>query len=176
MFWKRHDLLDYRGPTIYVVRNGRDATRSLYRFLGGNTPLDSVIRGETVFGTWADHVRFWFAKQNGQTLLLRYEDLVNSLPQTLDILSKTLGKPVLSPTLPSREAIVRVDNRWVRAAGDRPAALTPAQDELFRQINGDLMEELGYADTPVMWPDAGSPRPSPSQAPSDFVKRSPVCS
>jgi len=145
MLWKRHDLVEYSGPTIYVLRNGRDAIRSLYRFYRGDICLDRIIRGETVFGTWADHVRFWFAREHGQTLLLRYEDLAGNLPKTLDILSRTLGKPVLNPVLPNREEIVRVDNRWVRAAADRPVTLSPGQDQLFRQINGEVMEKLGYA-------------------------------
>jgi hypothetical protein len=142
--FKRHDLIEYDGPTIYIVRNGRDAIKSLYRFYEGEKSMESVIKGDSGFGTWADHVRFWFAREQGQTLLLRYEQLVSDLPLALRLLASSLKRPIITPVLPNREEIVGSNKHWVRSLDDRPAPLSDEEERLFQHVNGDVMQKLGY--------------------------------
>lgn len=142
--FKLHSLRDYEGPTIYVIRNGRDAVRSLYRFYGGQYSIEDIIKGKTLFGTWSAHVKFWLSRNRNQTLVLRYEDLVNNLGSSQETLSQTLGRPIISRALPERETVAAIDGQVVRAADDRPAPLTRAQDDLFQWVNGETMRQVGY--------------------------------
>lgn len=141
---KTHERPKSDNPAIYVIRDGRAACVSLWRFGGKTIPLEAVIAGQHRFGTWADHVRAWAPKQRPNTLLLRYEDLRDDLPGCLRGISRFLGRPVLGGRLPDRDAIAASDGRWVRSESSWQQELNGAALARFNEANQDLLQAYGY--------------------------------
>lgn len=131
-------------PTIYVLRDGRAATVSLYDFYEGRAPMMDIIEGRTRFGTWKDHVARWMPTTRPATLFLRYEEMVANIPLAIEQLSEFLRLPVKSQTIPSREQIASSDGRWVRSSSDHRSELAGAELDRFMEINGEAMAKFGY--------------------------------
>jgi hypothetical protein len=134
---------------IYVIRNGKDACLSLWRFYDKTIPLLSVVRGEHRFGTWANHVESWRPWERPNTLFLKYEDLVGDLPTTLHLLSNFIERPIVKSEMPDRNTIAAADGRWVRAKESSGAAFTDEIMAAFDRVNGEVFRRFGYASPPV---------------------------
>jgi hypothetical protein len=132
-------------PAIYIVRDGREATSSLYAFSKGKRPISEIIEGKNGFGTWAEHLRAWDPRTRPGTLFLRYEDVVSDTHRTIDQLAGHLRLTPKSYRVPSREEMAQVDGKWVRSGGSEHAAFTAEETELFWQVNGDAMRQYGYS-------------------------------
>jgi len=130
--------------TIYIVRDGRAASVSLWEFYKRGLPLDNVIQGNHRFGTWSQHLAAWKPWKRKNTLLLRYEDIVNDLPTVLNRLSRFLGRKIIAPGIPERECIADADGRWVRKKTRWEAVTTDDQLKLFNEINGAMMRKMHY--------------------------------
>lgn len=141
---KVHETGDYRGPAIYVLRNGLDVTVSFYKFYKGRVSFDQIIMGQHRFGTWAHHVRDWNPYLRPKTLVLRYEDIVSDFPSTLARLSDALGMPILKKQLPKRDRLASVGGKWVNQANETAARMTDDEMKLFDAINGEAMRAFGY--------------------------------
>ena len=141
---KSHEYPRDSNPAIYVIRDGRAACVSLWRFYQNSIPLETVIEGRHRFGTWADHVKAWNPKGRPNTLLLAYEELRHDLPGCLDKISRFLSRPVIGDRLPDRETIAASDGRWVRKESRWQADLEGRNLARFSEISGDVLEAYGY--------------------------------
>lgn len=141
---KTHDAPPDDGPAIYVVRDGRAASVSLWEFLDRRLPLEAVIAGEHSFGTWSDHVSKWTPWTREKTLLLKYEETVNDLPATLKKVSGFLGVGIANWEMPDRDSIASVGGKWVRKKSDWREAMNDEQLDVFHRLNGQMMKRLGY--------------------------------
>lgn len=141
---KTHERPASQHPAIYIVRDGRAATVSLWEFYSRKVPLTTIIQGQHRFGTWAQHLIAWKPWKREGTLFLRYEDIISSLPATLDRISEFLDLPVLSTSLPDREDIAQQDGRWVRQKTDWSLVIDKQQLDTFYQLNGSMMRKLRY--------------------------------
>ena len=141
-FLKTHQL-QARGDrrTIYVVRNGADAVRSLFDYHRGEIPLDQIIRGWR-FGTWSRHLETWIPTPEPDTLVLRYEDMRRDLRPVVDVLSAFIGRAPVTRTLPERSRLA--DGKWIRVAADKQP-FTAEERALFDEINGPTMAAYGYS-------------------------------
>ena len=141
------------GAAIYVVRDGRAATVSLWEFQGKRKPLRALVAGGTSFGTWGSHVAAWQPWARPDTLLLRYEDMVEDLPAVLVRLSRFLARPIVRHEVPGRGEVAAVDGRWVREWSDWRGKIGHKDMRLFHAMNGEVLTSLGYvpdgADPPV---------------------------
>lgn len=146
---KTHEPPRDRGRAIYVVRDARAASVSLWRFYGKALPLEAVIEGRHRFGTWSAHLRAWQPWQRPGTLLLRYEELAGDLAPLLPKLSAFLGRPPITERIPPRATVAGVDGRWVRPPSDWRREMPPALLERCTEINRELLIRMGYlpADT-----------------------------
>lgn len=131
-------------PVIYVLRDGRAATTSLYDFYDGRTPMIDIVEGRTRFGTWKDHVERWMPASRPGTLFLRYEEMVADTSQTIRQLADFLSLPVKSHAVPTREDIASSDGRWVRSAHISRPELGGRELDRFMEINGAAMATFGY--------------------------------
>jgi hypothetical protein len=131
-------------PAIYIIRDGRAACVSLWRFGDKAIPLGAVIEGRHRFGTWADHVRAWDPRRRPNTLLLRYEDLRDDLPACLAGISRFLGRRIVGDRLPDRNAIAASDGKWVRRESSWQAELGGSDLARFNEIGGDILATYGY--------------------------------
>ncbi|MBN9308584.1 sulfotransferase domain-containing protein [Devosia sp.] len=131
-------------PAIYIIRDGRAATTSLYEFYKRRVPLHDIIEGWR-FGTWRDHLRRWKPLERPSTLFLRYEDIVADTAGTVDAVAKYLNLTPRSYSVPSREQLARADGQWIRSETTRRTELEGADLQRFWEINGKAMESYGYA-------------------------------
>lgn len=131
-------------PAIYIVRDGRDATVSLYHFLKGTVPLEDIAAGKSRFGSWAAHLAAWSPETRGQTLFLRYEDLAADLQPAIDGIAGFLGREPISRSLPTRDELAKAGAQWVRPVDAPRISLTGDALRQFWVANGEAMAAYGY--------------------------------
>lgn len=145
---KTHEPSGDANPAIYVIRDGRAACVSLWKFykarLNPDIPLEVVIEGKERFGTWADHVKAWDPWTRPNTLLFKYEALLSDMPGTLAALSGFLKKDIISTTIPDRNTIAAVDGTWVKEKTSWRSELSGANLQRFEEINREVLEKAGY--------------------------------
>ena len=73
---KTHKLNKDDNRSIYIIRDGRAASVSLWNFYNKNIPMKDIILGNHPFGTWKDHLISWNPLKRPNTLLVRYEDII----------------------------------------------------------------------------------------------------
>jgi len=165
---KTHDLPTDEGAAIYVVRDGRAALVSLWEFSHRRIPLRALIRGVSSFGTWSGHLAAWQPWARPDTLLLRYEDMVDDLPDVLVRLADFLGRPVISDRMPDRARLAAADGRWVREPSDWRTKVNRRHLQLFEAVDGPMLAALGYPPCGLVAPDP-SPLPPPIRAADDAL-------
>ncbi len=140
-------------PAIYVVRNGRAATLSIWQFYGKSIPIERIIAGQLRLskwhrhlGTWSDHLLAWKPWERPNTILIRYEDITDNLIEVIDRLARFLKREPIANRIPPRDDIADVDGRWVRKERQRKEAFPTEFMERFQQYNGPMMKRLGYSD------------------------------
>jgi hypothetical protein len=143
---KTHTPPNDSRPAIYVIRDGRAATVSLWEYYGRRHPIRYYVSGETKFGTWSAHVGNWNPLNRPQTTLVRYEDLTGNLPKSLQTLSAALNVEPMSTELPPREELAGVEGRWVRPPSDWREHLKGDDLRLFDEVNGSAMRLYRYYD------------------------------
>ena len=144
---KTHGQPPDDAPAIYIVRDGRAASVSLWEYQGRRKPLPEII----VNRVWCGHVAAWRPWARPDTLLLRYEEMAGDLPVVLRRLSEFLDMPLLSSVPPTRAEMAAVGGRWVREYSDWRPKVSGRDMRLFGAINGEMMQRLGY---PLDEPDA----------------------
>ena len=94
-FVKTHEFPSDGQRAIYVVRDGRLALDSFVAFQQRYHPrsssLLSLVCGDHLFGDWSDHFRRWQTRPGGQTLLVRFEELVSCNEELLERLREFIG-------------------------------------------------------------------------------------
>lgn len=132
------------GPAIYVIRDGRAATASLWQFLGQSVSMRAVIAGDTDFGTWSDHLQAWDPRNRPDTLFLRYEDFADKPAATIRRIGEFIDAPVISFNIPSRDKIAAADGRWVRKQSRWQEVMRPGDLVMFDRVNAEAMRDYGY--------------------------------
>lgn len=145
---KTHQYPKDNKPAIYVVRDGRAACLSMLKFYKNEIPLEAIIRGQTPFGTWADHIAAWHPWDRPDTLFLRFEELTEDLPAVLQKISAFLSCPIKAQQVPARDEIAnvdsKVDGRWVRKERKKEELFPKEYIDPFNQVNGEMMLKMGY--------------------------------
>lgn len=141
---KTHELPTDDHPAIYVVRDGSEATRSLFEFWRGATPFDKIIQGRR-FGTWADHLAQWRPTTRPNTLLLRYDAMCADLDSCIDAIAGFLSLQPKLRNMPAREQLATSGADWIRRTDRQKTPMSPTESALFWSINGQAMREFGYA-------------------------------
>jgi hypothetical protein len=131
-------------PAIYILRDGRKASISLWHFYQKKYSLNIIIEGQHRFGTWANHLQAWKPWERPNTLLLKYEELNTDLPQVLEKISNFLKYKILTNKIPERETIASADGKWVKSVTDYQSEIPENLLERFNQINGEMMQKMGY--------------------------------
>lgn len=167
---KTHAACTDDRDAIYVVRDGRAAAVSLWKFCAGKYSLHDVVEGKTEFGHWRDHVASWNPLRRPRTLCLKYEDVVADPLPAVEKLASFLDRPIVSRVIPSRESLMALDGKWITAGTDWREFMTVALEERFVELNGDQLAAHGYCRaTPpqragVPGTAAARPAGSPAQA------------
>ena len=143
---KTHEYSKDSNPAIYIIRDGRAACVSLWKFYKESIPLEAIIEGQSRFSTWSNHVQSWNPWDRPNTLLLEYEDMINNLPAILNSVSDFLKRDVINKSLPDRNTIAGVDGRWVKTKNSWKSNLSGNLLKRFNQLNKDTLIKAGYLD------------------------------
>ena len=141
---KTHRNPSDSAPAIYIVRDGRAASVSLWEFMRHSMSLEDVILGKHQFGTWTDHVNAWRPWDRDQTLFLKYEDILTDTSNSLLQLRRFLHRDIVSDRLPLRSDIAHLDGHWVRTYSDWREKITQSDLDCHCRVNGEMMNALGY--------------------------------
>ncbi len=163
-------LLD-EAMLVSVVRNGMDVMASLFEFRRRHDAsaraltFDQFIRRPTFdpgkpqlnkMEYWADHVSGWLSSPwRKRMLLVRYEDWIEDYQRTLRSLGRHLGlrrtwltRDVRIDQQPRRDRLIRT---WVEPrkgiVGDHVNYFTQEDSDLFWELCGDVMKQLGYSNS-----------------------------
>lgn len=143
---KTHEYDKDNYPAIYVIRDGRAACVSLWKFYSRSLPLKDIIDGRHPFGTWSNHIQSWDPWNRPNTLLLEYEDMRSDLPTVLNSISEYLKRDVIRDNVPERKTIAGVDGRWVRNKKNWTSVLSGDLLKYFNQTNKETLIKAGYLD------------------------------
>ena len=141
---KTHKLNQDDNRSIYIIRDGRAASVSLWNFYGKKIPIKDIILGNHRFGTWKDHLISWNPLKRPNTLLIKYEDILCNFEYVLNSIETFLEIKVLSKKLPSRDTVALFDGRWVRSKTDWKEKISGEELNLFNKINYPVLKEFGY--------------------------------
>jgi len=131
-------------PAIYVLRDGRDAVVSLYHFMHERYALSELVEGRNKFGSWANHVSAWTPQKRPNTLLLRYEDLVDDLALSVRQIADFINQSPQTTAMPPREQLAKIDGHWIRPVTAEKVQLDGPVLQRFWEVNGTVMQEFGY--------------------------------
>jgi hypothetical protein len=132
-------------PAIYVVRDGRAACASMWRFYREQYTIEAIVEGQHRFGTWSSHVASWNPWDRPDTLLVKYEDMTDNLRGVLETIGLFLGRPMLTDRIPERDTIASIGRNWVRKPSDWKSVFPDAVLQRFCEINGEMLRKLGYS-------------------------------
>lgn len=143
---KTHEYASDNSPTIYVIRDGRAACVSLWKFDNKSLPLEAIIEGQHLIGAWSNHIQSWNPWDRPNTLLLKYEDMTNNTPAIMNRISSFLNHGIISESIPDRNTIAEADGRWVKTKTSWRSDLSGDLLKHFNQINKDTLRKAGYLD------------------------------
>jgi len=147
---KTHDGAEDNAKAIYVVRNGFAATRSFKSYLrdfnGLEYSLEQIILGEPQFRSWGWHLDAWNPLERPNTLLLKYEDLVERPEEQIERVVDFTGLKRQGEWVNEFDKLHASNPKMFRQGhgGDPRADFSEAEQQLFWAMHGDWMLELGY--------------------------------
>jgi hypothetical protein len=152
---KTHRPPTYDNKAIYVVRDGRSTYLSYARYHASfikDKPqsLLGLILGLDFYGGWSDHYRLWTQIKN-PILVIRYEDLIDPTQTTMEKIATFLGRACPEREWKNPFDELKKENpeffREGRAQWHKSGDWSDLIDAIFFLLHGDLMRELGYANT-----------------------------
>jgi hypothetical protein len=139
---------------IYVVRDGRKALLSYLHFHRKFFPNNSVnlqglILGFDEYSSWSEHLEAWLPLDRPNTLLLKYEELINADMALLQRIAYFIGYPgpIAEWQNPFKVMQQKIPN-FYREGNDLwqdDAEWTVWIDNVFFYCHGQMMIKLGYA-------------------------------
>ena len=151
-FIKTHSPPMDASPAIYIVRDGRAAVVSYFRYLRdvrnrADVELRDVIEGRDVyFSSWSGSLREWNPQARPNTLLLHYEDIVDDAETAIERIGEFIGLSPVSAWENEFEKMRMLYPEFFRAGSNKKniAALEGADLELFWLLHGDMMRSMHY--------------------------------
>ncbi|MEQ9008593.1 MAG: sulfotransferase domain-containing protein [Ekhidna sp.] len=138
-------------PAIYIVRDGRNAISSYSKFHSDFLSNEAVtllglICGLDEYGSWSEHIDAWDPLNRHNTLLFRFEDILDIDRKRIDEIANFINhtgdiNPWENPfnqlqgEIPNffREGKVTWDNSWSKLT-----------NSIYFQLHGEQMSKLGY--------------------------------
>ncbi|CAN5541425.1 sulfotransferase domain-containing protein [soil metagenome] len=147
---KTHDVPPDARRVIYIARDGRASAVSYHHYLKDLTSarmsLQEVVVGSVLFGRWSRHVEGAVRRTSGETLFLRYEDLVENDEGVLQQVARFLNRPLQYKEREEFSKYKSVMPSFFRS-GSNSANIDEIYDvcpNLFWIMNGTAMNVLGY--------------------------------
>jgi len=140
---KTHELRTTDDRAIYVIRDARPCALSMYNFYRKKVPLEEIVLGRHRWGKWTDHIDSWTNERSKNTLVLKYEVLVENLDISLSSIAEFLGAEAIDNKAPPRGSVS--DGRWInKQSKSWQDVMTKQQIELCTHVNRKCLEKYGY--------------------------------
>lgn len=142
---KTHGYEANNSPTIFLLRDGRNAIAGLSRFW--NKPVQTIITGEESgpFMDWSTHFKVWNPYNRPETLILKYEDMLKEPDKAAAAIAKALQVEVKKPFENNQEEYRK---RWPQLFKPRHSDwrldFSPEDIELFWRLHEKTMIATGY--------------------------------
>jgi hypothetical protein len=149
---KTHDPPEDGQRAIYIVRNGLAAIRSykhyLYDVNNLEYSLEQVIAGHPRFGSWGCHLDAWNPVKRPNTLLLKYEDLVERPDDQLQLVSDFIGVQRKAKWMNKFDDLHAGNPKMFRQGANASPGrgFSQSQQELLYAFHGDWMARFGYSE------------------------------
>lgn len=151
---KTHDYpSNDQDKVIYLVRDGRESTLSYKTYIQNysNTQktLIDVIFGNVLFGGWGDHLANWDPKKRNNTLLIKFEELVDAPKEHIKKISDFISIiPKQEEGIPTFDQLKRINPKFFNQ-GKKDSwkdKYTTAEHSSFWLKNYKQMIEYGYVE------------------------------
>ena len=135
--------------TIVIVRDGRrmfESLRAFYRERNGlQYSMTELIEGRHLWGDWTAWIRSWHDRGRGDTLWLRYEDIMENVPWAVEQIGRHIHCEPTGYEIPAFETLrSHTPTIFRKASMTGNGGMTPAEEELFWLCHGSTMTMLGY--------------------------------
>lgn len=141
---KTHNYNNDHQKTIYVIRDARPSSLSMYKFYNKKISLDDIILGNHRFGKWSDHILNWDPLKRNNTLLIKYESLLTNFNEQLNKISFFLNIKIVNNFLPDRNEIADDDGKWVNRHSNWKEEMPASSIDLCNKINKELLIKFNY--------------------------------
>ena len=158
-FIKTHELYSdkYKDDKfIYLVRDGREATVSLFYYLRKYTNINysflEIMNGFPQFAeSWSEHVSSWKPKNKENALLIKFEEAVSEPKNIIDRIQSFLNLDLIGLDVPSFEKLNSTNPKFFRSGKKDSylAELSEYERKYFWLINGRVMEDYGYTEQTI---------------------------
>lgn len=146
---KSHELPRGNEKSLVLIRDGRAACVSLWKFLKKDPSLEfvptlaEIISGQSHFGLWSSHVMAWHDAEN-VLATIKYEDMVDNPSGVVEKLVNLFGPAQGDPFVPfrNRNEMVELDGRWVAKRENWQEAWSAELEELFWFHNREAMDSF----------------------------------
>ena len=153
-FIKTHELpdehFDATDKVIYLIRDGRESVLSFVKFVNnyGNKACTSedVIYGTIFNGGWGEHVKAWSPNKRANTLLIKFEELVDSPELYVNQISEFIHKKPAGRGVPLFEELNEINPKFFSSGKKDSWKTAYSEDEhiSFWLKNHTQMIEYGY--------------------------------
>ncbi len=154
---KTHDYPEDSRKSIYIVRDGRETLTS-YLFYYKNIlkqekSLSDLISGLTPFGSWSNHLSAWSPLSREDTLLLRFEDIVDNADGCIKDIATFLDIEPVSQHIPTFTKLQEVNPQFFRSGKNDTwkTVFSRVDHERFWELHGSTMVEYGYTVSATDW-------------------------
>ncbi len=141
-------------PAICIIRDGRAALSSFHRYLrdfaNSKVSLERVVQGRP--RSWSDHINWILSRDPSNTLVLRYEELIETHNFTLRRIATFTRLPLLRPFKNAFDAFHKANPKMFGVGGNGLGIAEVEREcgEVFWRVNGDAMRALGYEQCPCL--------------------------
>lgn len=152
-FIKTHDLpsiVDEGDKVIYLVRDGRESILSYQKHLAvfseKNVDITEIILGNVPFGSWANHVAEWTARDEENTMFVKFEKLIQNPEEIINNISSFINLKPLNRELPSFAELNKVNPNFFRSGETASWRRNMSLDDiaLFDAIGSHMLACHGY--------------------------------
>ncbi len=150
---KTHELLDeYIQPedkVIYLLRDGRESTLSFWKYRTDFTASKRTLNDFIQTGDWAIHVASWNPLSRDNTLLIKFEELIDKPEKMIGEISNFLNVKPVGGEIPTFEQLKKVNPKFFRSGKINSWKNIFSEDDhkQFWQKNAQEMIKYGYTDT-----------------------------
>lgn len=151
---KTHDLPDdpdiYKDKVIYLVRDGRESSLSLARYMNNYSDqeisLADVINGNVFGGEWGEHVEAWSGVTDSDFMVIKFEELISSTEKKIKALSEYLEIDAAGGRIPTFDELQKINPKFFKSGKSDSWRQRYSNEEnvLFWMKNYKQMKMYGY--------------------------------